>query len=152
MEEKIFDFLTEKFQLKFHVLSIQEEKFKQLQKICPLTKSMLYYFVSNKRFQSEQERIIDKNHIEFLLMMPEDMLKIQANSKVFYDNIRRLLAIQKFLENKTIDSVKINQEVKDLISKVLYLKIKNNNSISEEELKKLRGIISKKLSAIGKKL
>jgi predicted nucleotidyltransferase len=152
LEEKVFNLLTEKFQLKFHVLLIPQEKFITLQKICPLTRSMLYYFVSNKKFQLENEKIIDKNHIKFLLMMPEDLLEINANSRAFYDNLRRLIAIFRFLENKDLDSVRINKEISNLIGENLYLRLKKNEAINENSLEVLRITIKKKLSEIRKLL
>jgi predicted nucleotidyltransferase len=152
LEKKVFSYLTEKFQLKFHILSVSQESFINLQKICPLTRSMFYYFVSNKKFHPEQEIIIDKKHIEFLLMMPEDLLKINANSRTFYDNIRRLIAIRRFLEKKDLDSVKINQELKELLGEALYSRLKNNEAINNDMLKKLRGIIKKKIIEIKKKI
>ena len=97
-EEKIQDFLTEKITLNFHILAIEEKSFNSLVKICPLTRSTLYYFVSNRKFVLPEESIFDKNHINFLLMMPYDLLKINAGSRTFYDNIRRLTTIQRFLD------------------------------------------------------
>ena len=59
-------------------------------------------------------------------MMPEDLLKITANSRLFYDNIRRLITINQFLENKDLNPVKINVRLKSLLGDYLYSQIKNN--------------------------
>ena len=51
LEEKIYNCIIQKFQLKFHLIIIQEDHFSNLLKICPLTKSMFYYYISNKKFE-----------------------------------------------------------------------------------------------------
>lgn len=152
IEEKIYNYLTDKFQLKFHIISFPESSFLNLEKICPLTRSMLYYFVSNKKFELAKEIKIDKNHLEFLLMMPEDLLKIKANSRVFYDNIRRLVTIHNFLQNKSLNPIEINKGTDVLVGDFLYSQLKNNELINEKDLAFLRKIIKKQLSEIRKKL
>ena len=92
IEKEVSTLLVDKFELKFHIMSISENNFKLLQKFCPLTRSMFFYFISNKKFKLLKETEINKDHIRFLLMMPEDILKIEVNSKNFYDSIRRLIA------------------------------------------------------------
>ncbi|MCX6750573.1 MAG: hypothetical protein NTZ83_03885 [Candidatus Pacearchaeota archaeon] len=111
-EKEVFDNLLGKFELKFHVISIPKDKFDSLQKNDPLTRSMLYYYVTNKEFKLSGDIQINKEHLKFLLMMPQDVLKIKLNSRVYYDSIRRLIAIEKFLENKPLDPLSIDNEMK----------------------------------------
>ena len=84
-------------------------------------------------------------------MMPEDLLKIKASSRVFYDGIRRLITIERFLDNKELNSEKINSELKLLLGK-LFKYSKENNEINEEIIKRFRKIIKSKLNSIMEKL
>ncbi len=153
IEEKIYNHLIKEFQLKFHIISIPEDIFYNLIKICPLTRSMLHYYISNKKFETLLDKVLDKNHIKFLLMMPEDLLKIRMSSRVFYDNIRRLMTVKKFLENKDLDPIKINLELKSLLkNEFMYSQLKDNEEIDRETLGYLRNIIKRELNKIKKKL
>ncbi|MEK6824021.1 MAG: nucleotidyltransferase domain-containing protein [Nanoarchaeota archaeon] len=155
LEENIYNGLIEKINLKFHIIAIQEDKLNYLEKNCPLTKSMFYYHISNKEFNSSAERNIDKKHIKFLLMMSEDLLEINAGSKNFYDNIRRLITIERFLKQKDLNPKEINKELELILNdfgKNILSLLKNNEQIDEKTLKKLRRIIKEKLSDIKKNL
>ena len=83
-------------------------------------------------------------------MMPEDLLSISANSRSFYDNIRRLITIKNFLEKKELNPVKINSELKSLFKDFLYSELKNNELIDKQTLKHLRSIIKKELNKLKK--
>lgn len=150
IENEIYSKLIDKFNLKFHLILIPEDRLARLAEICPLTRSMLYSHVSNKKFIMP-ERKIDKNHIKFLLMMPEDLLKIKANSRTFYDSIRRLITIERFLDNKDIAPEKIDKELKNTLGN-LYEYIKDNDEIDKSIINKLRVIIKKRLKNIYKKI
>ncbi len=145
-ENKIYEKLIDKFNLKFHLIVIPEEKFKILSEICPLTRSMLNSYASNKKFELPKQRI-DKSHIKFLLMMPEDLLKINAGSRAFYDNIRRLITIRRFLDNKELDAKSINSELKSLLGH-LFEYSKENSESTSEMIKKFRKIIKAELKII----
>jgi hypothetical protein len=145
-EEKDCSLLIEKMGLKFHVLAMKEQSFEKLIKICPLTRSMLSYFASNKEFKMPQQEY-DKKHLEFLLMMPQDILKIDVNNRIFYDNLRRLVTIERFLEKKSLDSMLIEKELKSLF-KELFQKIKDNETITEKEKKITKNIIKAKINKI----
>lgn len=151
LEKKIYNYFIKKFPLKIHIIVIQEDSFLYLLRICPLTRSMFYYYISNKNFDLPLNTTINKNHINFLLMMPEDLLKITANSRSFYDTIRRLITIKQFLENKDLNPIKINAKLKSLFGGFLYSQIKNNEPIDKEILKYLRSIIRINLEEIQKK-
>jgi REP element-mobilizing transposase RayT len=150
LEKEIYKILINKFELKFHVMSIPEDNFKSLQKYCPMTRSMLYYFVSNKKFNLPKETELNQNHIKFLLMMPEDLLTINLKSRVFYDSIRRLLAIERFLENRPLNPFDINKEIKNILGEKIVIDIRNNENMNDDLIKKLRNIIKSKLSKINK--
>ena len=151
LEEIVYNKLVDKFNLKFHLITITKNSFYYLKQVCPLTRSMFYYGVSNKEFEI-LPRKTDKKHINFLLMMPEDLLEINVNSRVFYDNIRRLITIERFLEGKDEDPIKVDNELKILTGDILFGYIKNNDNLDIKEMKKLREIIKMKLGKINKLL
>ena len=116
---------------------------------------MFYYFISNMPFEINNgdklnKSEIDKKHIKFLLMMPEDLLKINLNSRVFYDAIRRLITINRFLENKELNPLEIEAELKELMGDSLFNYIKNNEALEDKIVEKLRNIIKNKLDKINK--
>ena len=150
LEEKAYNGLVDKFNLKFHVISIPENKLLELAQICPLIRSMLYHSISNKKFNLPNKKI-DMRHIEFLLMMPEDLLEIRASSRVFYDNIRRLEAIENFLNDKELSPEEIIRELRLILGNLFEI-MKNNEEIGKERIKELRGVIKIKLESIRRKL
>ncbi|MEK6885030.1 MAG: nucleotidyltransferase domain-containing protein [Nanoarchaeota archaeon] len=152
IEERIYNDITNKFNLKFHIISISERQLNNLVHTCPMTRSMLYSFVSNKKFSLPSETRLDKNHIKFLLMMPEDLLDIKINSKVYYDNIRRLITIERFLEKKDADPLRISSELERVLEKNILKLTKDNESINENILKKLKEVIINKLKNINSKI
>ena len=152
LEERFYNKLIDMFNLRFHILIIQQEKLNYLEKICPLTRSMLYYSISDKKFNLPSNKQIDKNHIKFLLMMPEDILELKVESRIFYDNLRRLITIERFLYDKEEDPREINNELKKLLGDYLFSYLKKNMEINEDIMKKLRNIIKKRLDSISKKI
>src|SRR3989338_1924022 len=147
-EEEVCSALTEKLQLKFHIIAVPEEKFERLIKVCPVTRSMLYYYASNKKFSLSQNTSLDKNHLKFLLMMPEDLLEIRVKSRAYYDSIRRLIAIELFLLEKDSDPLKINKEISRILGKRVFSYLKRGEEISDAMLKEVREIIRSKLDKI----
>ena len=152
IDNKIYDELIEKFNVKFHILAMPEDGFLQLRKICPLTRSMFYYCVSNKRIEHDSERKIDAKHIKFLLMMPEDILEIKTSGRIYYDSLRRVIAIERFLSEKEEDPKKINLEVEKLVGGNLFGALKANEVIEGKALERVREIIKKKLNKIKKEI
>ena len=150
IEREIYSKLIDKFNLNFHLILIPEDRLARLAEICPLTRSMLYYYISNKKFIMPDSRI-DSNHIRFLLMMPEDLLKIKANSRAFYDSIRRLITIERFLSNKEIEPEKVNKELRQILGN-LFEHLKDNEEIDKSIINKLRKMIKSKLKSINKKI
>lgn len=149
-DEKIHEELSDEFNLKFHLLSIKKEQLDKLLRICPLTKGMFDKFISNKEFKVEQKKTIDKNHLLSLLMMPEDLLEIELNSRAYYEGLRRLITIKNFLTNTSLASEKINEELKKALGDKLYPILKNNESIDENILSTARVQLSKKIEEIKK--
>ncbi len=150
LEEVAYDKLTDKINLKFHIISISEDNFSLLQETCPLTNNMIYYYLSNKNFNPPNKRKIDKNHIKFLIMLPEDLLEIKTNSHVFYDSIRRLITIRKFLKNEDLDPIKINKELELTLGTFTFSALKDNEIIDTKIIEKLRDIIKNELNNINK--
>ncbi len=147
-EEIAYNKLIEKFNLKFHLLAIEEKKFLDLLKICPLTRSMFSKFICNKPFSIGKEKIIDKKHIKFLLMMPYDLLDIKLSSRSFFDCIRRLITIERFLKNKNLGAEDINNEIKNSMAEVIYRKMRDNEEIENNSILALRKIIKSRLNII----
>ena len=150
LDEAIYNKLTDTINLKFHIISIPEDNLSTLQEICPLTKSMFYYYVSNKDFNLSKKTRIDKNHIKFLLMLPEDLLEVETESRGFYDSIRRLITIKRFLLYQDINPVKIYNELETMLGPVVSSMLRNNGTINEEIIKKLREIIKREMDIIYK--
>ena len=151
IENKIYAQLVDIFNIKFHIIVMPKNRLNYLSKICPLTRSMLYYFVSNKKFELPKEIQIDINHINFLLMMPEDLLNLNLESRIYYDSLRRLITIHKFIENKNLDPNEINKELREEIGDTIYFTIKNNEIIEKKKTLKLKFIIKNKLKDIKNK-
>lgn len=144
-EKNIESLLTKKFNQKFHVLLYDEQKLKILIEKDPLTRAMFNSYISNSKIKLNYKKIIDKNHIEFLLMMPEDLLELKMPSKIFYDNIRRLITIELFLKNRELNRETILNLINKEINIKLLNKIKDNETISGEEINSLRKVIKEKI-------
>jgi hypothetical protein len=147
-DEKVNEKLMDEFSLKFHVISVSRKILERLLRVCPMFRSMLYYCVSNREIMGLPERGIEKNHIKFLLMMPEDLLDIELNSRIFFDNLRRLITIERFLEKKDTDPEIANAELEKRIGKDLTRDIRNNDSIDKITVEILRRIIREKINKI----
>jgi hypothetical protein len=146
LEKTLYNELSDKINLKFHLLLLAEEKFQHLIKACPLTRAMFSVYVGDKKFMIPEETIVNPDHIRFLLMMPEDLLELDLNSRVFYDGLRRLITMERFLNNQKLDMTDINKELIKLIGTELFEKIKNNEEVDDKTL--LRKIIKQKLAKI----
>lgn len=150
LEKDIENLLTKKFNQKFHVLLFKEEKLRTLIEKDPLIRTMFNNYISNKKINLNYKRTIDKKHIKFLLMMPEDLLELEMPSKIFYDNLRRLISIEQFLINEELDRIFILNRLKKEIKGDLLSKLKNNELISNEETNSLRKLIKEKIKNISK--
>lgn len=149
--EKVKDELANKFNQNFHLISYTEKELRDLLAVCPLTIAMFTDFVSNKKASFREKTKLDKKHLLFLVMMPEDLLKIEMPSRVFFENLRRLTTIEKFLEKKSLDRQSIENDLRIRIKKELYSRLKSDGAINDEELKSLRDIIHNKIKNIKKK-
>ena len=147
-EKNIENLLTKKLNQKFHVLLFNEKKLKTLIEKDPLTRTMFNSYVSNKKIELRYKKIVDEKHIKFLLMMPEDLLELKLPSKIFYDNLRRLITIEQFLKNKKLDREIILKQIKKEINIKLLNKIKNNDEINDKETNLLRKVIKEKIKGI----
>lgn len=150
LERDIEELLRKKLNQRFHILVFSEKKLKTLIEKDPLTQAMLNSYVSNKKIDLDYKKTIDKNHINFLLMMPEDLLEITLSSRAFYDSLRRLAVIEQFLKDKELDRREILNQIKKCINPELLSKIKNNAEINGNEVETLRRIIIEKIKGIKK--
>lgn len=147
-DKNIENLLTKKFNQRFHILSFNEGELKNLIETDPLTRAMFDSCISSKKTELDYKKTIDENHIKFLLMMPEDLLEITLSSKIFYDNLRRVVTIEQFLKNKPLDMESILTEIKKLINIALLNKIRNNQEINKIEITELREILKEKIKKI----
>src|SRR3989344_3783569 len=118
-----------------------------------LEKSIEYNLskILNQKFHIlsfNHKKIIDWSHIKFLLMMPEDLLELDLPIKIFFDNIRRLITIERFLHNKDLSRKVILEEMKRNIPQDILDKIKDNKYINNIEIIRLKRIIKEKLIRI----
>ncbi|MBI4438764.1 hypothetical protein HY640_02440 [Candidatus Woesearchaeota archaeon] len=147
--EKLVNYcLSEKFNLKFHLLFLDKGHFDRLLKMCPLTRTMFTSFVSSHKAEVPRETYVDRKHIRFLLMMPHDLLEIRLGSRPYFDSLRRLITIERFLKNKSLDASEINREMKALMNLHLYKKAGNNEEIEQGSVNLLRKLIREKLALI----
>lgn len=150
LEKNLENLLTKKFNQKFHILLFSEKKLKTLMEKDPLIRSMFNNYISNKKIELSYKKIIDKKHIKFLLMMPEDLLELEMPSKIFYANLRRLSTIELFLKNKKLDRITILNQIKKEINTKLLNKIEEDKKINNKEINSLRKLIKEKIKNIRK--
>ena len=148
-EEYLYHELTKKLKLKFHIISARKDSFQKTLEICPVTRNMVYHFVSNKEFQVTNKIRIDENHLKYLLMMPEDLLRVKLDGgEVYYNSLRKLVTIEHFLKRSEIAPDKIDDELHKLIDKDRLDMLKNDWKIEGKFLKFIRKIIKSKLNTI----
>jgi hypothetical protein len=151
-DDAVYASLTERFDLNFHIISMEEKSFRRLLSACPLTRSMFSTFVGNKSMALPAEQIVDSTHIRFLLMMPHDLLEIALGSRAFFDGLRRLITIERFLTKKSLEGSSIATELKTTLGSRLYTLMKANEPLDDCLITLVRRIIRKKLSGIERHL
>lgn len=151
-ENRLYDKLIDEFNLKFHVICIEENKLNNLLKINPLIRSMIYYSVSNKKIEDLPKIEIDEKNIKFTLMLPEDVLDVDVNSRMLYDSLRRVLLLKFFIKKEEISLFEIDQEIINLLGQDLYEDIRKDSIISPFNQKKIKAIIGEKIKFIENKL
>ena len=152
-EKNVYNNLINKFNIKFHLISFDEERLKELLEICPLTRSIFYYYVSNKEFKIPKETKINKKHLKFLLMMPEDLLKVNLDYGIEYYNVlRKLYTIESFLIGKEIPPDKIDVYIEKTIGKTKLDLLKRNDVLDKSILKEVKDIIKDKLGKIYRRM
>ncbi len=152
IEKNIYSEVTVKYPLRFHMLVISPDKFNNLLHICPVTRGMLSNYVSSKPFTPPSKIEIDKNHILFLLMMPEDILDVSVESRVYYDNLRRLIVIERFLKNKKLNFQDIDGEINHLLGSSMRPILEKNELLAKEDVSSIRSKIQKKIFIIERML
>jgi len=152
VDDIIYGNLINKFNLKFHLISFNEEKLGELLKICPLTRSIFYYYISNKEFKVPKEAKIDKKHIKFLLMMPEDLLKVNLDEIEYYNALRKIYAVENFLIGKEVPPDKIDVQLEKVIDKKKLDLLKKNEIVDKCIIKEVKNIIKNKLEKIYRRI
>ncbi len=152
LEKTIYGELGDLINLKFHLMMIPQERFLHLLESCPLVRNMLSCFVSDQPFKPLPQRVIDQDHIKFLLMMPEDLLTIRVPSRGYYDSMRRLIVIKNFLVNEENRFFDIEEELASLMQRALVKMLSDNEPIDNKSLKKVRAVIKSLLDSISKVL
>ncbi|MBI2449560.1 nucleotidyltransferase domain-containing protein [Candidatus Pacearchaeota archaeon] len=147
-EKKIYNELIEEFNLKFHVICIEKDKLRELLKISPLIRNIIYFSISNKKIEDLPEIEINKNSIKFILMFPEDVLDIDVNSRMLYDALKRVFLIYNFIKKLDISSYEIDKKMINLIGMDLYESIRRDAIITKEKKEIIKNIIKKKIKFI----
>ncbi len=148
IDDTIYEDLADKFNLKFHLIRLTADELEKQIRICPLIRGMIYSSVSNKEIKGLPNRDINNNHIRFLLMLPEDVINVDINSKMFYDSLRRTLVIKSFLKNIDISMKDVSDKIISLIGEHLYNKIRKNEIIKRQENNMIKGVIRDRLKII----
>ena len=148
-DERMYEAITDKFNLNIHIISGQVDKMNETLRICPLSRGMLYHNISNKKFSLPKETSINENHLKYLLMMPQDLLRVRFPlGRVYYDSLRKIITIEYFLNNDEIAPDKIDLKLINLISHEKLMILKENHNVESYLLKEVRKIIKDKLSII----
>ena len=148
IEDKIYEDLADKFNLKFHLIRLTADELEKQIRICPLIRGMIHSSVSNEEIKNLSDRDINKDHIKFLLMLPQDVLNVDVNSKMLYDSLRRILVIESFLKNIDISMKEVSDKIISLIGDYLYNKIRKNEIIKRQENNMIKKVIKKRLKII----
>ena len=150
IEEKIKKSLEEEFSLKFHIISATKEELEDSLEYSPLGRSMLFYCVSDKPLPQMKERKIKKDHIRFLLMMPEDLIALETmlKSRAYYDALRKVLIIKKFLKKEKEDSKEVQKKIEKRIGKEITEKIMQDEVITLEEWTTIKKEMSKEIKEV----
>ena len=147
--EKIIDSqLSKELDQKFHVISFNKEKLKTFIETDPLIRSMFNNYLSNKKINLDFNKKIDWNHLNFLLMMPEDLLDLEVSSKIYFNNLRRLITIERFLNDKQSSRNIILDEILNILPENILDRIRSNEPINNKETKFIKNIIKEKIKKI----
>jgi len=149
IEGQAYRDLTSRLKLKFHIISANKENLLKTLEICPVTRGMLYYFVSNGEFKVSGETKLDIKHLRYLLMMPEDLLNVNLDSgRAYYDALRKLVTVEGFLQGKKIAPDEVDGELLEEISDKALQRIKENSIVNGHIIEGIQEIIDKKLKKI----
>lgn len=131
-----------------HVIKIPENKLADLYERCPITKYMLEAFISNFSISFSGKKKIDKNHIKYLMMMPEDILEFELDSRLYYDNLRKLVTIEYFLKDKKSKSELRNRIIEKSLGVDLAKRMSENDILTNAEYVKIKYVMKKKIKLI----
>lgn len=140
--------MSKRLDQKFHVLSFNKEKLKTFIETDPLIRAMFNNYISNKKINLDFNRKINWNHLNFLLMMPEDLLDLEVSSRIYFDNLRRLITIERFLNNKQLSRKIILDEILNILPENLLNRIRSNQPTNNKEIKLIKNIIKEKIKKI----
>ncbi|MBI5389053.1 nucleotidyltransferase domain-containing protein [Candidatus Woesearchaeota archaeon] len=149
--EKLTSSLERELGLHVHLLVMHPQKWHQLLRICPLTRCMFRVYATNRPFDPAplmQERSIDKNHLFFLLMMPEDILELGVESRVFYDSLRRVFTIEAFLWDNETGIQGIEEKIAGQLSPLVFTKLKTNQILTFAERNDTVSLLRKKIKQV----
>ena len=141
--------LINEFNQKFHLIFYNETELKKIYKSDPIQRTMLNYFVSNQLIKLPKKKEFDKKLIEYYLMLPEDLLNVVLPFNQFKKNIKRLVTMEIFLDNKKLDINKINNETEKLTKDII---IEDFDYPNKSQIKTIRKIIKNKLKIVKNRL
>ena len=93
---------------------------------------------------------MNSNQIQYVLMMPEDLLTARLPSKIFLDCLKRLLMIEQFLDYKIENPSppKLTALAKKTIGEKRYRWMTTNKEFSPQELGHIRILFKQKINRI----
>ena len=151
--DKLYSDLKNEFNLRFHVILANEEKLNEELKFSPMVRSMFSHFVSNKKFKVSDKREVDKNNILFLIMGAEDILKFDFdNGRIYYDSLRKVKIIERFLKDKEEDVLEVNEELCKELGAKLFDELRRNEIIGNKERALVRGILKREITFIKERI
>ena len=148
LEKTLYSQLSKGLDQKFHIISFNKEKLKIFIETDPLIRAMFNNYISNKKINLGFNKKINWNHLNFLLMMPEDLLDLEVSSRIYFDNLRRLITIERFLNNKQLSRKIILDEILNILPENLLNRIRSNQPTNNKEIKLIKNIIKEKIKKI----
>src|SRR3989344_2132170 len=152
IEKDIYEAFVNRFNLRFHVISISKEKLELQFRIDPIFRNIIYSSISNKNIDDLPDIEIDERHIRYLMMLPNDVLDVDVNTEMLYNALRKIIVIENFLRNKNIASENFSNELIKLINNKLYIKIIKKDILNKQAPKSIKEVIKNKLKIIGRLL
>lgn len=148
ISSNILSELIHEIPLKFHVFAVWRSELDALLKSCPLTRSMIERYISTMVVPKKIDKVVDEKRIFQLLMLPEDCLDVDVESRTLFDCLRRVFIIESFLLGNNIAAVDIIKVMEMSVGKSIVGFLRNNNIINGVIRENIRNVLRKKIVRI----